>query len=235
MSTLVRLPGGRTAVAAFVTSLDAVPTAVAALGLRLPRPVLALAGGASGLTGETAARLTTVFTDLIVPAVRAHDAVAVDGGTDSGVMRLLGRAADGLPLVGVAALNTVTYPGHEGAPIPDAAPLEPHHTHFVLVRSALGWGDEAPYLAAVASAVAGGRPGVTVLANGGELTLDDAEHSVARGRPLLVLAGTGRSADRIAGRRDERSAAIARSPLVRVVDVTDRDGVAAGLDELLGG
>jgi hypothetical protein len=217
----------------FVTSLDAVPTAVAALGLGPPRPVLVLAGGASGLTGTTG--LEAVFADLVAPAVRAHDAFAVDGGTDSGVMRLLGRASSGFPLVGVAALDTVTYPGHTHSPIADAAPLEPHHTHFVLVRPGHAWGDEAPYVAAVASALATGHPSVTVLVNGGELTLSDAEHSLARGRPLLVLGGTGRSADRIATRADERAAAIADSPLVRVVDVTDHGRVAATLDDLLSG
>ena len=113
------------------------------------------------------------------------------------------------------------------------AGLEPHHTHFVLVRSGRAWGDEAPYLAAVASALSPGRPSVTVLINGGELALGDAEHSLALGRPVLVLAGTGRAADRIATRADERAAAVADSPCVRVVDVTDRTGIAAALDALL--
>ncbi|WP_127506970.1 hypothetical protein [Actinoplanes solisilvae] len=219
--------------AVFVDSVDGVPAAVAALGLGAPRPVLVLVGGAGGLTGSASSG--AVLTDVIAPAVRAHAAAAVDGGTDSGVMRLLGRAAEGFPLVGVAALDTVTYPGHTHNPIADAAPLEPHHTHFVLAREGRAWGDEAPYLAAAATALAAGRPSVTVLINGGELTLNDAEHSLAEGRPVLVLSGTGRAADRIAAHAGERAAAIARSPLVRVVDVTDRDRVAAGLDELLSG
>ncbi len=233
MSSLVRLPG---AVAAVVDSLEEVPAAVGSLELGGPRPVVAVVGGAGNLTGGS--RLTAVFTDLLAPALRAHDAVAVDGGTDAGVMRLLGRARSGFPLVGVATRGTVTFPGHHGAN-PGAAPLEAHHSHFVLTPGDT-WGDEAPYLAAVAGAIARDRPSVTVLINGGEIALSDAEHSLALGRPVLVLAGSGRAADTIAaaasdpaGCRDERLVAIAENPLVRVVDLTHRNEVAAGLAAFL--
>lgn len=240
MSTVVRLPG---AVAALVPGPDAVPGAIAALGLPAPRPVLAMVGGAGGLSDDVTRILGCVFTDLIAPAIRSRQAVAVDGGTDAGVMRLLGEsraAGSPFPLVGVAALGTVTYPGHTGAN-PDAAPLDRHHSHFVLAPGDT-WGDEVPYLAAVVSHLAAGRPSVTVLANGGEIALVDVEHSLAQGRPVLVLAGTGRAADTIASAvadpahcRDERLAAMAASPLVRVVDVTDHTTVAAELDHLLSG
>ncbi|MBM2621368.1 hypothetical protein JIG36_38285 [Actinoplanes sp. LDG1-06] len=238
MSTVVRWPGDRTAVAAFVTDPGAVPAAVASLGLPAPRPVLVMVGGAGGLTGSA---LAPVFTGLIAPAIRSLGAVAVDGGTDAGVMRLLGsaRAAGApFPLVGVAALGTVTYPGHTGTN-PHAAPLDRHHSHFVLAPGNT-WGDEVPYMGAVASTLAGGCPSVTVLANGGDIALLDAEHSLAQRRPVLVLAGTGRSADKIAaaashpaGCRDERLASLAGHPFVRIVDVTNHSEVAARLVELL--
>lgn len=38
-----------------------------------------------------------------------------------------------------------------------------------------------------------------MLVNGGAMTLDDANIRLAHGRPLLVLAGSGRAADDIAG------------------------------------
>lgn len=238
MSTVVRLPG---AVAALISGPAAVPGAITALGLPAARPVLAMVGGAGGLTDDVTRILGAVLTDLIAPAIRTHQAVAVDGGTEAGVMRLLGesRAAGfPFPLVGVAALGTVTYPGHVGAN-PDAAPLDRHHSHFVLAPGDT-WGDEVPYLAAVVSHLAAGRPSVTVLANGGDIAITDAELSLAQGRPLLVLAGTGRTADTIASAaadpahcRDERLASIAASPLVRVVDVTNHTEIATELDELL--
>ncbi|MBU2668481.1 hypothetical protein KOI35_33705 [Actinoplanes bogorensis] len=223
-------------VRAVVTGLGDVPAAVASLGLA-PRPVLVVVGGAAGLDDD----LATLFTTLIAPAVNRHGAIAVDGGTDAGVMRLLGRArAAGppFPLVGVAARGTVTFPGHANGN-PDAAPLDRHHSHFVLTPGDT-WGDEAPYLAAVATTLAGPHPSATVLVNGGDIALTDTEHSLAHHRPVLVLSGTGRYADRIAAAsthpascRDNRLAALAASPLVRVVDAHNRTSVARQLDELL--
>jgi hypothetical protein len=55
----------------------------------------------------------------------------IDGGTDAGVMQLIGRAraASGgrFPLIGVAAEGTVMVPG-AGTSSPDATELEPNHT-----------------------------------------------------------------------------------------------------------
>lgn len=125
----------------------------------------------------------------------------VDGGTDAGVMRLMGEArvgADsGFPLVGVAAAGTVALPA-EPLPRPDAARLEPRHSHFVLVPGS-EWGDESPWLARVAGALAGGSPSLTVLVNGGETALEDASLSVASGRPVISVSGSGRAADALAG------------------------------------
>ncbi|GIE99375.1 hypothetical protein [Paractinoplanes rishiriensis] len=237
MTVTVRLADGRAAVAVRPQTPADLPGAVAALGLGAPLPVVAVVGGAAGIDEQTMDELFTLFTDVIAPVIRERGAVAVDGGTDSGVMRLLGRArAAGapFPLVGVPALDTVHFPGHRGAH-PGTAALEPHHSHFVLVPGAK-WGDEAPWLAGVASALSTGRGGVTVLVNGGEITVEDARCSVAEGRPVLVLAGTGRTADKIAAAvadpascRDSRIAELAKSAIVRVADVADRTAAAAQL------
>jgi hypothetical protein len=235
----VALPGGRTAPAVHAADPAGVARAVEALALGGPHPVVTVIGGAGGLAGARLALAATVFDEAVAPAIRAHGAAAVDGGTDSGVMALLGharRAGSPFPLIGVAALGTVQVPGH---PASGTAALEPNHSHFVLVPGTK-WGDEAPYLPLVADAVAGARPAVTVLINGGEVSFDDAARALAHRRPLLVLGGTGRTADRIAaavadpaGCGDERAATIARSPLVRVVAATDSTAIAARLDEIL--
>ncbi|MCE6995984.1 hypothetical protein LZG04_14395 [Saccharothrix sp. S26] len=179
-----------------------------AAGLPVGRPVLVLVGGAGGMAGDDLDALVPVLVDL-VPLLDACGAVVVDGGTDVGVMRAVGRAraaaGGAFPLVGVAAEVAV-----------DLDEFEPNHTHLVLVPGGT-WGDESPWLADVADVVAGPQPSLTVLVNGGLITFDDAEHSLVRERPLVVLRGSGRTADAIAESADERSTAIATSPLTTVL------------------
>jgi hypothetical protein len=98
--------------------------------------------------------------------------------------------------------------------------LEPHHTHFLLVPGDR-WGDESPWIARVATLLAGEAPSVTVLVHGGEISRQDVAHSLAAGRPVLVIAGTGRLADELAGSQQ-------RSPLLQVVEL------AAGSEAVTG-
>ena len=78
--------------------------------------------------------------ERIIPALDEWGAAIVDGGTDSGVMKVIGllRAAAGarFPLVGVAAEGTVILPGTSARP--DAAALELHHTQVILVPGQTG-------------------------------------------------------------------------------------------------
>jgi len=208
-------------------------------GIALDRPVLACIGGASGMSEEIAATLGAAFQNLVAPAVDRWSATVVDGGTDAGVMRMVGRARAGagcgFPLVGVAAVGTVELP--DGPHREDAAALEPNHTQVVLVPGD-SWGDETPWLSAVAGEIACGQRSVTLMVNGGAIALNDAQESLAAGRPLIVLAGSGRSADEIAKARAGQEAGaqageIAASPLTSIVDAADPaailDGISAAL------
>jgi len=216
--------------------------AVAALGLGAPRPVVAVVGGAAGLDRAPVHDLEALVADPVARLIRRFGAIAVDGGTDTGVMGMLGRAraaGPGFPLVGVAVRSLVRLPG-ENAPGGDFAESEPHHTHFLLVPGT-DWGDEAKWLARAATLLAGPSPSVTVLANGGDVAFHDCAFSLAEGRPVLVLAGTGRTADRIAaaaadpaGCRDTSAVRLALSPDVRVVDATKPIEVEARMLEFLG-
>jgi hypothetical protein len=191
------------------------PGLLASLGLDTARPVLVSVGGAGGMAPEHLAA-TEVLLRRLVPVLERLGAAVVDGGTDSGVMQLMGAAfravGSALPLVGVAAAGTVeptAAPDDPADPAPtatgdapdtaspDTATLEPAHTHVVLVPGGT-WGDESPWLARVASALAGGSPTATLVVNGGDITYEDARHSVAAGRPVVVVSGSGRTADEIA-------------------------------------
>jgi hypothetical protein len=202
------------------------PSRLAELHLGGPRPVIVLVGGADGLDEAQLARLRPLFEEGLAPLADALGACVIDGGTDTGVMGLIGQARAKLgasfPLIGVSARGTVAEAG--GTASPDDAPsLEPNHSHVVLVPGSK-WGEESPWLADIASQLAGEAPSVTVVINGGEVTFDDAARSVEAGRPVLVVAGSGRAADTMAAAlqessQDERAAELAASGLVQAVDL----------------
>lgn len=180
-----------------------------ALDLPQPHSLIMVFGGAKGLDDSRKARLAQLFTDAIAPAAAELGALIIDGGTQSGVMAMMGEAVarDGrkCQLLGVAPTGKVTFPGSPGdADIADPVPLEPNHSHFVLVEGK-DWGDETgPMLELVRAFNA---PTVAVLVNGGAIAADEALQSVRNGWPLLVLEGSGRFADEVsAAFRDGQSA-----------------------------
>lgn len=225
-----------------VVSADDIPDALDRVELPRGRPVLVLVGGAAGMAQDNMRALDSVLRQAVLPVLEDSGAAVVDGGTDSGVMRAIGRAraATGARflLVGVAAEGTVVLPG--GATrIDDAAELDANHTHVVIVRRpGQTWGSESPWIAMVADVIAEGKPSVTLLVNGGTIAYADVEGSLERGRPVVVLAGTGRAADAIAAARcgsaaDSRAARIARSDMIQIVRVDDLDGVQAAVTAAL--
>lgn len=164
----------------------------------VPSPTLVLVGGALGLSPDDFSRLEAIFTQVIAPFAEAHQLVVIDGGTDCGVMRLMGQARQKIsgtfPLVGVVMESMTYLPGATPTQI-DQAPLEPNHSHFVMVPGA-AWGDESSWIAQVADAIAPGLTSATLLVNGGAIALhQDVPHSVQRQRPVVVIAGSGRTAD----------------------------------------
>ena len=217
---------GRAARVVAVNEREDVARAVRALELEASRPTIVVVGGAVGLDDAELSGLEPLV-DAIVRIAATLAAVIVDGGTDVGVMRLIGRArsraAGDVPLVGVVVRSLAGLPGE--AQVGRMAALEPWHTHFVLVPGS-NWGEEAPWIAAVAGAVAGGSPSVTVLINGGEVAWMDIAESIAARRHVLVVAGTGRTADAIASvaageAGDPRAEAVTGSGLVEVVGPSD--------------
>jgi SLOG in TRPM, prokaryote len=238
------------------------PAALDALGVHIGRPVLLLVGGAGGMTHEDLA-LAARALEPLVPDLDRWGATVVDGGTDSGVMRVMGaaRSAAGarFPLIGVAAEGTVDLRGTHaagGVPTPgsppgpaappasgappetDRAALDQGHTHVILVPGQ-DWGDESPWLSGAAAVIAGGHPSLVLVVNGGAITYDDIAHSVRAGRPALVLDGTGRTADAIAAAArgqdggDPRAARAAASPGLRTAPAADPAAVRAAIGQVL--
>ena len=176
-----------------------VDKALAQAGLVGARPVVVLIGGAAKLD-ETAGDLQGAIRDGVIATAQAQGATVVDGGTDSGVMAIAGQARRDLdatfPLVGVAPIAKVSAPGIPAAK--GTTGLEPNHTH-VLVAPGDEWGSEAPWLVSTAKILGASRSVVAVLVDGGPLALQEAMACAAQGWPLIVLAGSGRTADVLAG------------------------------------
>ncbi len=195
--------------AVFVPSAATLPLALSKISLVEPRPTILLLGGASGLQQAELEMLRPFFEGTLAPLAQELGTYVVDGGTDAGVMLLMGQAravtCGDFPLVGVAAAGTVAFPDSpidltfrgEDEESLNCWPLEPHHTHFVLV-SGSRWGDESPWLTRTAQALGNGAPSVSVLVNGGETSWEDVSHSVSAGCPVVVIAGSGRVADALA-------------------------------------
>ena len=180
------------------------------LGVTTPAPTLALVGGAGSLGEAAQALLRPLFADGLVPAVEALAGIVVDGGTAVGVMRLIAeaRAAAGaqFPLIGVAPARRVALSPDAGADAGhDTVAAEPRHSHLILVPGDR-WGDESPWLSEIVGLLAGPAPSLTVCAGGGEITVEDLENSVAAGRAVILLAGSGGTTDALAAALTTRSA-----------------------------
>lgn len=183
----------------FVAKLDDLEIYLQNAGLAEPRMTLVVVGGASGLDADQQTQLDDLFHRVLAPLAEEMQLYVVDGGTDAGVMRLMGQARTAMngtfPLVGVAPRSLVNLPDH---PVdhPDASTLEPNHTHCILVPGK-AWGDESPWISEVATQLSGPHESITILINGGPITVQDAYASISAGRQIVIVAGTGRIADDI--------------------------------------
>ncbi|MFV8167622.1 hypothetical protein ACNQVK_36840 [Mycobacterium sp. 134] len=237
----LEFPNAGRALAARVAETAELRSVLTALELVPPRPTVVVVGGAAGLDATDMARLRPLFASGIAPVMEKCGAVGVDGGTLAGVMQLFGevRAGASFPLLGVVAAGTVRLPGTSSPDDGHSFELEPRHTHFLVVPGDK-WGTEAPWIAEVATVLAEGAPSVTVLINGGDIAYSDVELSVNAGRPVVAIAGSGRTADAFANGMagelvDGRVATLVRSGLIRSVPADEPEGLAELLETVLGG
>jgi hypothetical protein len=226
-SLRISLTQGQTAEIIEVSEMGELAIALEQIGLSGSYPVLVLVGGASQISAADFHRIQNLFVNILAPIAQDLGAYVVDGGTDAGVMHLMGNARKQIngefPLIGVAPIGRVLLPNQTTASA-DSAPLEPNHTHFVLIPGN-NWGDESPWIMQVATVLSGKAPSVTVLINGGEVTFIDALNSVTAGRLVMVIAGSGRTADKLAialqgEPTDERAKHLVASGKLRTIDLS---------------
>ena len=184
----------------------------------------------SGGARQLAAEHEELAAELLRGVARAAAALGlalVTGGTNSGVMALLGAACAALPqppsLIGVLPSGMLAQRG--------AAILEQNHTHFLLVEGEQ-WGAESGWLTRLALALTGGQhPCLGLLINGGRVARRDITVALGQGIPLWALKGSGRLADALAEARAGETAGdadmqdatlreLALSPSLEIVDGT---------------
>ncbi|MCJ8283655.1 MAG: hypothetical protein MJK14_28710 [Rivularia sp. ALOHA_DT_140] len=201
--------------------------AIDELNLDISRPVLVIIGGASKISESDLNRLRLLFIKVLAPLAEELGLSVVDGGTDAGVMQMIGQARGEIgatfPLIGVTPVGKIALPNQN--PPEDVTPLEPNHTHFVLIPGS-EWGDESPWLVNVASAIANGCPSVAVLVNGGEISRKDVSENLKANRPVLAVAGSGRFADILIAAlggesSDSQAKELAASGLIKAIDLKD--------------
>jgi hypothetical protein len=208
----IKFPQNKTVTAVNLQQKSDIVPALQLFGLK-DRPVISIIGGAGGMSESHLEKVKPAF-KTIVEFAHQNNAVIVDGGTDSGVMRLLGQTKKQLgldiALVGIAAGGTVLFPRKE-AEIEDAAELESNHDIFLLVPGK-EWGDESEWINGAVNSISDNA--ISILINGGQISKKDFQLALDPKRPMVVLAGTGRLADEISTRK-------ANSPLVKIINGED--------------
>jgi hypothetical protein len=232
--------------AILASSNQELPSTLRQLGLQSPRPTLVLIGGAAGLRHYHFAKLHRIFTKVLAPIAESLNAYVIDGGTDSGIMQLMGQARHRIkasfPLIGVAPIGKITFPEFSSS-ASDATSLETHHTHFILVPEAepgtgSQWGDESAWIAQIANLLTIPTASIAVVINGGEVTWKDTVQNIQVGRTVIAINGTGRAADALAAAlqgeiRDKRAEQIAASGFLQTIDLDNSEGLAKVIKQTL--
>jgi SLOG in TRPM, prokaryote len=160
-----------------------------------------IAGGAARMDERDHPNLMRLFTD-IAQIASTHNALIIDGGTQSGVMELMGQGVakqqQRSMLLGISPAGKVTYPGKTGHRVgSEEVPLDPNHSHFVLVETN-EWGGETETMYELANVFSEGCPSVAILINGGDIAKNEVLYNVRQRRPIIVIEGSGRFADEVA-------------------------------------
>lgn len=199
---MIHFEGARFSPAMMIPPDDDPHAIINTFGLLTPRPTIFITGGASGMSPDDIARTREIVNEGIAAFAEEHNITVIDGGTDAGVMQMIGEARHRnnykFPLIGVCPAAKVSYPGFKNPH--EEATLEDGHSHFVLIE-ADEWGDESPMIVNLTRAIASGLPMIGILINGGKIAEKDVYLATAQGDdkiPILVLDGSGRTATNIA-------------------------------------
>jgi len=202
----IQFPNGNQARAVCVSRDTNAEEIISALDLPRPRALLILNGGTAEIETELQVQLSRLMQDGIARFAAEEGITLITGGTDAGIFALLGqglaRWGQTVPCIGIAVADLVTWPGRIPRWLPrwwldrGRASLEPHHSHFVLVKGKK-WGDETATMYRLAETLAQDCPSLAIFAGGGEIAKREMRANVEQGRKMILLAGSGRATDAV--------------------------------------
>lgn len=199
---------------------DITPEAALEL-LKLPphRGVVVMHGGAARMEPDVIDRVRRFLALSLAPSAEKLKLAVFDGGTSGGSFLAMGEARRQVkgtyPLVGICPWDRVGFPG--GPPLTrDRYPLDRTHSHFILVEDG-SFGVESALL--VGMLRGSGKPGLALIINGGEIALQEAQLHAAQGETLVVVRGSGRTADELAQLNSPERATLPSGTRVEVVDI----------------
>ncbi|MCU0497109.1 MAG: hypothetical protein MUF87_07145 [Anaerolineae bacterium] len=188
-------------------------TILTTLGIFGQTPTIFITGGASQMSQEDLQKTREIMA-MVAQFAQDQGATVIDGGTESGVMQMIGEArkAHGhrFNLIGTCPWGKIAYPGYQNPE--EEAQLDSNHSHFVLVEGN-EWGDESEMILQLTHAISGhGKmAALGILINGGRIAKQEVYLAATKQYklPILVLEGSGRFADEIAtafktGRANQR-------------------------------
>jgi len=186
-------------------------------GLEKPEIIISVTG--SALDFELHPILQRAFDKGLTAAASAANAWVITGGTDTGVMKLvassLSSSGVSMPILGFSPFGAINereklervYGGASTMvstkATKDGAPLNAHHTHFLLVDSGKhgvkAWGTEINLRVAFESFYLERKsvPMVLLVVQGGPGTLATVLETAKKGSPIVVVADSGGAATAI--------------------------------------
>ncbi|PZN74776.1 MAG: hypothetical protein DM484_20405 [Candidatus Methylumidiphilus alinenensis] len=207
----ILFPGNRTAQAIRLSEFQKAESIAERLALKPYKAVILILGGTCQIEESLIPRLTQLFVRGIARAASEAGALIIDSGGQGGVSALMGKgvASRGIEsnLIAVAPANKLIFPESQTGEIA----AEPNHSSFLLVKGD-DWGCETTTLFDLAGVLAGssisgrldsqekklGVPVLAILANGGQVSINEVLNTVRKNLPLIVVEGSGGMADQIA-------------------------------------
>jgi hypothetical protein len=216
----IRFPNGNQAQAITFPAGTRTTDLLHTLGIQQPNAVILIVGGASKMDEQVSPDLFRLCTYGIAQVAASLKALIIDGGTQAGVMAIMGQAVaeqqQRSTLLGVAPARRVTYPGKPANALRnESVSLDPNHSHFVLIETD-EWGGETETLYELAKTFSANCPSVAVLMNGGSIAKSEVLHNVRQKRPIIVIEGSGRLADEIAKLWKEKPSVIPDAQLAEI-------------------